>query len=101
MDFADRDRPIASEEEERVRDSGDAETFTDHVPKVLRDCRGATIGVEERVLHLFVSGKDEVDVVTPEAKGRLAEIASEEAADAAVPGADPGDDAITAVKLLL
>ncbi|GFG08258.1 pantothenate transporter liz1 [Aspergillus lentulus] len=52
MDFADRDRPIALEEE-RVRDSGDAETFTDHVPKVLRDCRGATIGVEERVTAPF------------------------------------------------
>lgn len=40
-------------------------------------------------------------MVTSEAEGRLAEIASEEAADAAVPGADPGDDAITAAKLLL
>lgn len=55
----------------------------------------------ERVFCTLSKGKDEIDVVTSEAEGRLVEIASKEAADAAFPGADPGDDAITAVKLLL
>jgi len=58
-------------------------------------------GAEKGSLDAFVRFEDAVNVLAAEAEGGLAEGVAEEAADATVPGLNPGEDAVAIRELLL